>query len=161
MARGNTTAREEQIAKDGVVLEYFGEIGGEDRQFSISSPALLRADNGLTIVPSFERVFRDLGLQFTNTRTDFKTVSDHLPRVKAYLGNGTLLQSRLKEKENALRKRAKEKPRRFLLYRLYNRIWTDEFLRQMRRVDEFHQRAAAEKLPLLKAAIKSLSRTSK
>jgi len=160
-AHGGATARSEHIAKDGIVLEYFSEIGGVDREFSISSPALARASNGLTIVPSFKRVFRELKLRFTNTDADFKTVSDYLPRVKAYLENEQLLQTRLKEREDALQKRATRPPRQFDEYRSFNKGKNDEFLPLMGRLDERQRHAAAEKLPLFKAAIESLSRISK
>ena len=159
-ADGSIFARRERIGKDGVVLDWFSESGGEDRGFAFSSPALAKAANGVTVIPSFERVFRDLNLELKKSDKDFQTISDNLGLVKSYLGDEFLLMGRLRSKRDQIRKRSNQWVHTTLFDRLSAKFFPNEFVSQMKHADIVHQRAARNELPLFSAAIKSLFRSS-
>ncbi|WP_323810508.1 hypothetical protein [Sphingobium baderi] len=158
-ANGNALGRSERIEKDGVILRYFSEVGGSDQMFDARSTALVRAENNLTVVPSFKRAFSDLGLKFAGSDMDFKTVDQNFEAVRVYLGDKDSLLARLREQVELLRigrVHGAGAVRRFTAG-----IRDKLFAQQMAKVDETYRQDARDQLPKYEQAIESLSRNSK
>ncbi|WP_126516823.1 hypothetical protein [Sphingobium amiense] len=158
-AKGNALSRSERIEKDGVILHYFSEIGGSDQMFDARSTALVRAENNVTVVPSFKRTFADLGLNFTGSDLDFKTVDQNFETVRGYLGDKKRLLERVEEQAKRILEAVIDGAG--MVRGLPHSLQDGEHLQWRRRVDETYRRAASEQLPKYEQAIESLSRNSK